>query len=50
VGHCHSRKIRLPGKKGPSIVVRAALDEIVAIFNSDPLRFETIMRRYASTE
>jgi hypothetical protein len=48
--HCHSRKIRLPGKKGPSIVVQAALDEIVTIFKSDPQRFETIMRRYASTD
>ncbi len=43
---CHQHKIKLQGKKGPSIIVRAALDELAAIYSSEPKRFDAIMSRY----
>ena len=43
---CHTQRIKLPGKKGPSIVVQAALDQLISIFHHDPVYFDSIMRRY----
>jgi len=44
---CHQRRIRLPGKKGPSVIVRAALDELAAVYSKAPEQFDEIMQRYA---
>ena len=42
---CYQRRIKLPGKRGPSIIVRAALDELATIYAADPERFDAIMAR-----
>jgi hypothetical protein len=44
---CHRQKINLQGKKGPSVIVRVALDELTAIYSTEPDRFDAIMSRYA---
>jgi hypothetical protein len=44
---CHRQRIKLQGKKGPSLIVRAALDELAAIYTTEPARFDSIMRRYS---
>ena len=44
---CHRQKINLQGKKGPSVMVRVALDELTAIYATEPERFDAIMSRYA---
>jgi hypothetical protein len=47
---CHRQRIRLQGKKGPSLIVRAALDELATIYTTDPARFDEIMRRYSQKQ
>jgi hypothetical protein len=44
--YLRKKRIRFGGKRGPTLIVRAGLEEIFRVFDEDPARFEEIMLRY----
>jgi hypothetical protein len=45
---CRKGRVRLGGKLGPSIILRAALDQLADVYEHDRPRFLSIMSKYAN--